>query len=81
MCVTAYFKLFFCSCAIKTLQKVKQRKSLYNLMVAKITDELNSIYVFLRIINCHNRIGYEQKVKEENLHSGMVAEAERKRSL
>ena len=50
-------------------------------MVARITDELNSIYVFLRIINCHNRIGYEQKVKEENLHSGMVAEAERKRSL
>ena len=44
-------------------------------------DELEIGYIFLRIIRCHNGIGYEEKVKEENLDSGMVAETERKRSL
>ena len=39
------------------------------------------MYVFLRIIHCHNGIGYEEKVEEENLDSGMVAKAEGKRSL
>ena len=46
-----------------------------------IDDLENSIYVFLRIIPCHNGIGYEEKIEEENLDSGMVAGEERKRSL
>ena len=50
-------------------------------MVAKMIDELEIAYVFLRIINWHNRIGYEGKVEEENLDSEMVAEVERKWSL
>ena len=41
----------------------------------------NSMYVFLRIIYCHNGIGYGEKVEEENLGSRMVAEEERKKSL
>ena len=50
-------------------------------MAAKMIDELELACVFLRIIYCHNGIGYEEKVEEENLDSGMVAEAEQKRSL
>ena len=30
---------------------------------------------------CHNGIGYEEKVEEENLDSGMVVEVEQKRDL
>ena len=30
---------------------------------------------------CHNGIGYEEKVEEENLESGMVVEVEQKRDL
>ena len=30
---------------------------------------------------CHNVIGYEEKVEEENLDSGMVVEVEQKRDL
>ena len=30
---------------------------------------------------CHNGIGYEEKVEEENLNSGMVVEVEQKRDL
>ena len=37
------------------------------------------VYVFF--IRCHNGIGYEEKIEEENLDSGMVAKVERKRSL
>ena len=48
-------------------------------MVAKMIR--NGIYVFLRVIHCHNGVGYEEKVEEENLDSGMVAAAERKRSF
>ena len=32
-------------------------------------------------MHCHNGIGYEEKVEEENLDSEMVAEVERKWSL
>ena len=32
-------------------------------------------------MHCHNGIGYEETVQEENLDSEIVAEAERKRSL
>ena len=46
-----------------------------------INDLENSIYVFLRIIPCHNGIGYEEKIQDEDLNSGMGAEAEQKRSL
>ena len=46
-----------------------------------IDDQENSIYVFLCIIHCHNGIGYEEKIEEEDLNSGMVAEAKQKRSL
>ena len=50
-------------------------------MVAKMIDELEIAYMFLCIIHCHNWIGYKEKIEEENLESGMVTEAERKRSL
>ena len=52
-------------------------------MLTKMTDELEiaSFFFFLSIIRCHNRIGCKGNVDEENLGSGMVAEAERKRSL
>ena len=33
------------------------------------------------MIHYHNGIGYKKKVEEENLDSGIVAEAERKRNL
>ena len=33
------------------------------------------------MIRCHNGVGYEEKVEDENLDSGTVAEAERKKSL
>ena len=47
-----------------------------------MTDELEIANVFLRIMHhAHHGIGYEEKVEEENLDSGMVAEAERKRNL
>ena len=46
-----------------------------------MTDELDIRYAFLPIIHCHNGIGYEENVEEKNLDSGMVAEAERKRSI
>ena len=49
-------------------------------MAAKRTDELEIAYVFLRIIHCHNGIGSEEKVEEENLDPGILAEAERKKS-
>ena len=42
---------------------------------------IKTLNIFLRIIPCHSGIGYEEKVEEENLDSGMVAEAKRKRSL
>ena len=32
-------------------------------------------------MHCHNGIGYEENVEDENLAKGMVGEAERKRSL
>ena len=50
-------------------------------MVAKMIDELEIACVFLRIMHCHNGTGYKEKVEEENLNLGMVAEAKRKRSL
>ena len=51
-------------------------------MGAEMTDELDiRWYAFLPIIHCHNGIGYEENVEEKNLDSGMVAEAERKRSI
>ena len=50
-------------------------------MAAKLIGELEIAYTSLRIIPCHNESGYEEKVEEENLDSGMVAEAERKKSL
>ena len=51
-------------------------------MVAKMIDKLEkNIYVLLRIIDCHNGVAYEEKVEEENLNSGMVAQEERKISL
>ena len=81
MCITDYFKLLSCSCAIKTLNLKFLTESLYNIMAAKMIDKLEIAYVFLRIIQCHCRIGCEEKVEEENLDSGMVAGAERKRSL
>ena len=81
MCITDYFKLLSCSCAIKTLNLKFLTESLYNIMAAKMIDKLEIAYVFLRIIQCHCRIGYEEKVEEENLDLGMVAGAERKRSL
>ena len=40
-----------------------------------MTDR-NSIYVFLRIMHRHNGIRYAEKIEEENLGAGMVAEAE-----
>ena len=43
-------------------------------------DELEIAYVFLRLIHCHNGIGSKKEVEEENLDSGILAEAERKRS-
>ena len=50
MCIIDYFKLFPHSCAIKTLNlkfltESKVRKSLYNSMAAKMTDELEITYV------------------------------------
>ena len=33
------------------------------------------------MIHCHNGVGYEEKVEDEDLDSGTVPEAERKRSL
>ena len=51
-------------------------------MLTKMIDELEiASFFFLSIIRCHNRIGCKGNVDEENLGSGMVAEAERKRSL
>ena len=41
----------------------------------------NSTFVFLHIIRCYNGIGWEEKVEEENLDSGMVDETERKKNL
>ena len=49
MCITDYFKLFFHSCAIKTLNlkflTESKGKSLYNLMAAKMIDKLEIAYM------------------------------------
>ena len=51
-------------------------------MSAKMIDELEIAYMsFCASMHCHNEIGQEEKVEEENLGSGMVAEVERKRSV
>ena len=51
-------------------------------MAAQMIDEVEiACMFFLRIMHCHDGIGYEEKVEEENLDSGMVAEVERRRSL
>ena len=76
---TDYFKLFQDAAQSKywtlnSLLKVKQRYGNKNDWWAK-----SSIYIFF--IHCHNGIGSEEKVKEENLDSGMAAEAEQQRSL
>ena len=71
MCITDYFKLLSCSCAIKTLNlkfltesKVKKKFLWFN---GGKNDwrTRNSIYVFLRIIRCHNGIGYEEKSRRK----------------
>ena len=69
MCIADFFKLFSCSCAIKTLNlkfltESKVKKSLYNIMVAKMIDKLEIAYlsfcashtditVLTVIIHCH----------------------------
>ena len=51
-------------------------------MAAKIIDELEiAFFFFLAHTNCHNGIGYKEKVEKENLDSGMVVGVERKGSL
>ena len=52
-------------------------------MTEKMSDELEITYMSLcaSIIHYHNGIEYEEKVEEENLESGMVAEVERKKNL
>ena len=48
-------------------------------MAAKIIDELEiAFFFFLAHTNCHNGIGYKEKVEKENLDSGMVVGVERK---
>ena len=42
-----------------------------------IDDLENSTYVFLHIIHCHNGIGYEEQIKQKDLNSRMVAEADK----
>ena len=49
MCIIDYFKLLSRSCAIKTLSlkfltETKVKKSLYNLIAAKMIDELEIAY-------------------------------------
>ena len=71
-----------CFLAAAQLKHWVKNLSLYNLMAARTIDKPEIAYMFfLRIIHCHNGIGYEEKVEEKNLGSGMVTKAKRKRSL
>ena len=50
MCITNYFKLLSCSCAIKTLNlkfltESKVKKKFVYLMAAKMIDELEIVYM------------------------------------
>ena len=84
---TDYFKLLSRTSAIKTLNlkfltERKAKKKFVTFNEGKNDWQArNRIYVFLRIMHCHNAIGYEDKFEEENLDSEIVAETERKKSL
>ena len=81
MCIPNYFKLLSrAELKIPTESKVKEKYVWFNGGKSDRRTR-NRIYVFLRISHCHNGIRCEEKVEEENLNLGIVAETEPKRSF
>ena len=74
MFITDYFKLFSRSCAIKALNfkflpESKVKKNFIQFNGGKNDRRTrSSINVFLCIIHCHNGIGHEEKIEEEDLN-------------